>query len=94
MEAKGYTAFKTNGQYLLSSASVNGDKPKKKMSRESIKNPQIGTIRVFFEYDICGPATVIAQQVTDDKGKVTFRRWDVDQEDSSELLDDKSKEES
>ena len=32
--------------------------------------------------------------ISDDKGKVTFRRWDVDQEDSSELLDDKSKEES
>ena len=43
-----------------------------------MKNPQVGTIRVFFEYDICGPATVIAQQVCDDKGKITLRRWNVD----------------
>lgn len=35
----------------------------------------IGQFRVSFEYDTCGPATIIAQQVQNEEGQVTFRKW-------------------
>ena len=51
----------------------------------------IGTMRVHFEYDICGPATVIAQQVLDDKGKITFRKWNPEQQ-YPDILDESKNE--
>lgn len=38
--------------------------------------PHVGQLRVFFEYDRCSSATVIAQQVFDEQSsEFTFRKW-------------------
>ena len=87
LNSKGYTAFKTHGQYLVSHC---GDRIKKPL-KEVMKSPSIGMMRVYFEYDPCGPATVIAQQVQDDKGKFTFRKWSPFS-DYSDILNEKKDE--
>jgi len=56
LKSKGYSSFKTSGTYLLA---IVGEKSRK-LKRDALNSPQIGYMRVSFEYEICGPATVIA----------------------------------
>lgn len=44
-----FAPFEARGIYLVSSTSDNSEKA-----------PHIGQYRVTFEYDLCGPATIIA----------------------------------
>ena len=74
LKSKGYSSLKTNGSFLTATC---GERNKRKSVKESLHTPQIGQIRVYFEYEICGPTTVIAQQTQDDKGRVTFRTWNL-----------------
>lgn len=37
--------------------------------------PQVGDIRVSYQYVACGPATVMAQQIQKHDGTFTFRQW-------------------
>ena len=64
MIRNGYGPFKPQGQYLISS------------SQDDRGLPQVGQIRVSFEYDRCSDATIIAQMIPDDKlEEQTFRKW-------------------
>ena len=62
-EAK-FKPFSLRGTYFYSSV-------KQKASAET----HVGQFRVQFSYYSCGPATVIAQQITDEEDMYTFRRW-------------------
>ena len=64
MESNGFAPFEARGDYLVSSTRNNSDKA-----------PHVGQYRVTFEYDTCGPVTIIAQQVQDEDGNHTFRKW-------------------
>ena len=64
MDSNGFAPFEVRGVYLVSSTSNNSDKA-----------PHVGQYRVTFEYDTCGPVTVIAQQVQNELGHHTFRKW-------------------
>ena len=59
-----FKPFSLRGTYFYSSV-------KQKASAET----HIGQFRVQFSYHSCGPATVIAQQITDEEDMYTFRRW-------------------
>ena len=66
----GFAAFEVRGNYLYSSA-----------MEPANHQPHIGQYRVKFEYEECGPTTIIAQQIVDpnDEGSnTTFRKWNPD----------------
>ena len=60
----GFSELKPRGQYIISSYQDNAS-----------DSPHIGQIRVSFEYDRCGSATVIAQQIATDKEDFSFQKW-------------------
>ena len=64
MNYNGFSPFVPSGNYLY--ASTKPDAPEEQ---------HIGQYRVSFEYDLCGPATVMAQQVADYDELTTFRPW-------------------
>lgn len=35
----------------------------------------IGDLRICWEIVPCGPATILAQQVANEKGQITLRKW-------------------
>ena len=51
----GWSEFKIGGHYLTSSIKNNDIE-----QNSNSDKPHLGQIRVFFEYDKCGPATVVA----------------------------------
>ena len=60
----GFGELKPRGHHIVSSYQDNAN-----------DQPHIGQIRVSFEYDRCGSATVIAQQISTDKEDFTFQKW-------------------
>lgn len=64
MDQAGFAPFEARGIYLVSSTTDNSDEA-----------PHIGQYRITFEYDTCGPATILAQQVQNEEGQHTFRKW-------------------
>ena len=65
----GFSEFQPKGHYLIASENKN-----------EIDSLHVGKIRVSFEYDRCGPATIIAKQITrtcGDRPEFTFKCWGV-----------------
>mmetsp|Transcript_20677 Transcript_20677/g.27905 ORF Transcript_20677/g.27905 Transcript_20677/m.27905 type:complete len:115 (-) Transcript_20677:772-1116(-) len=67
MTSHGFAPFRPQGAYLISSTSDN-----------SLEESHIGQYRVTFEYDTCGSTTIISQQVVNEEGQTTFRKWNPD----------------
>lgn len=65
MSGTGFAPFQQRGVFLVSSAS----------QQNFDDAPHVGQYRVTFEYDTCGPVTIIAQQVMNEEGQNTFRKW-------------------
>jgi len=65
MIASGFGPLQAKSPYLMSSYGDNSN-----------DWSHIGQIRICFEYDKCGPATVIAQQVSSQKFSFALRTWD------------------
>ena len=67
MTNAGFSEFVVRGNYLVSSC---------------VDNSQVGEhpgqMRVQFTLEKCGTTTVIAQQMQDDDGVHTFRKWNPD----------------
>lgn len=62
--SSGFSELKPQGRYLISDYGNRDD-----------GNPHIGQIRISFEYDKCGPCTVVAQQVASKQNDFSLRRW-------------------
>lgn len=45
------------------------------MGLTEMSGPQIGEIRIRWRYVHCRPVSVIAQQIENEKGEFTFRKW-------------------
>lgn len=79
MRSFGYGPFTPKGHFLESST-----------LQEKHDSSNIGHIRVSFQYDRCADATILAQQIREEKSNLmTFRPWDPTKKQKMEILEAK-----
>ena len=64
MANNGFSPLAMRGDYFVASTSDNDD-----------TSEHIGQYRIKFHYNVCGTATIMAQQLQDNEDVYTFRKW-------------------